>query len=142
MHFELYDPEIDVNLPVRATKFSAGYDFFAPQDVVIPAHGSAKVPTNVTIKPNLTDSYNWLLQVYPRSSLGIKKRIMLANTVGIVDADYCGFEIFIFLENRGDEDVHIAAGERFCQGVFVPYLVTSNDAAFGERVGGFGSTGK
>lgn len=142
MHFKLYNPEIEVNLPVRATKFSAGYDFFALQDIVVPAHGDVKVPTNVTIESDVNDSYNWVLKVYPRSSLGTKKHIMLANTVGIVDADYCGFEIYIFLENRGNEDVHIAAGERFCQGVFSPYLITSDDAAFGERVGGFGSTGK
>lgn len=141
MHFELVRPEEEVQLPVRATANSAGYDFFSPADYIIEPHGKVKIPTNVTVALDNADTMRWVLQAYPRSSMAIKRGMAIVNTVGIIDADYCGFEIAIFLENRSEEPLVIKAGDRFCQGIFVPYLITSDDAAFGERVGGFGSTG-
>lgn len=141
MHFELVRPEEKVALPVRATTGSCGYDFFLPTDVVVPAHQAVAISTNVTVAHDDWDAYRWVLHLYPRSSLGTKKHLMLANTTGVIDSDYCGFEIRVFLYNYGEEDVSLKAGDRFCQGVFVPYLITSDDTAVGDRTGGFGSTG-
>ena len=141
MHFELYRPQEELNLPIRKTAHSAGYDFFLPQDAVIPAHGKVTIQTNVTVVHDNMDPANWVLKVYPRSSYGTKKDLVLANTVGIVDYDYCGFEILICLYNRGDSDIALKAGDSFVQGIFEGFYITSDDAAFGERVGGFGSTG-
>lgn len=142
MHFELVRPDEPVQLPIRKTLYSAGYDFFLPQDTTIPAHGQVLIPTNVTLKRDGDLSIPWLLQIYPRSSYGTKKGLVLANTVGIIDEDYCGFEIFICLYNRSDVDVALKAGDSFVQGVFVRYLTTSDDQASGIRTGGFGSTGR
>ena len=142
MHFELVRPEQEVQLPLRATSGSCGYDFFMPEDVVVPARQMVSISTNITVAHDNDDPARWILHLYPRSSFGIKRHIMLANTVGVVDSDYCGFEIKVFFYNYGDEDVQLMAGDRFVQGVFVPYLITSDDEAFGERVGGFGSTGR
>lgn len=142
MFFKPVRPSEPVQLPLRATSNSAGYDFFAPADYTIAPHKSMKIPTNVTVFLDDTDAQRWVLMLYPRSSTAIKKGLALVNTVGIIDSDYCGFEIGVFVENRSDEPLVIKAGDRFCQGVFVPYLVTSDDAADGERSGGFGSTGR
>ena len=142
MHFELFNPEKEVALPVRATTGSCGYDFFMPETAIIAPHQGMQIKTNITVAHDNSDAARWILHLYPRSSLGIKKHLMLANTVGVVDSDYCGFEISVFIFNYGDEPVMLSEGDRFCQGVFVPYLITSDDDAAGDRVGGFGSTGR
>lgn len=141
MHFQLVDEERPICLPRRATDSSAGYDFYAPYDLRIPAHGYIKVPTGITIQPDDGDASDWLFLIFPRSSTAIKHGITIVNTVGVVDADYCGFEIFVFLRNESDADVMIRGGDRFCQGIFTKYLITSDDDACGMRIGGFGSTG-
>lgn len=68
--------------PRRGTKHSAGYDFTSPIEIVVPAHGMAKIPTG--IKAQMNDDE--ILYIYPRSSIGFKTAIRLSNTVGIVDA--------------------------------------------------------
>lgn len=68
--------------PRRGTKHSAGYDFISPVEIVIPAHKMAKIPTGVKAAMNEDE----ILSIYPRSSIGFKTGIRLANTVGIVDA--------------------------------------------------------
>ena len=68
--------------PRRGTKHSAGYDFISPVEIIIPAQGMAKIPTG--IKVAMEDDE--ILSIYPRSSIGFKTGIRLANTVGIVDA--------------------------------------------------------
>ena len=127
-------------LPRRATAGSAGYDFFSPRAFELQPGETIKIPTGVRarIEPG------WVLMIFPRSGLGFKYRLQLNNTVGIVDADYFGARneghIFIKLTNAGDRPLSVAAGEAFCQGVFVPFGLTEDDEADGERVGGFGST--
>ena len=69
-------------LPKRSTKKSAGYDIYSPIDVTVPSHGMVKIPTG--IKVMMEDDE--ILSIYPRSSIGFKTGIRLANTVGIVDA--------------------------------------------------------
>ena len=77
----LYD---DIKLPKRATKGSAGYDFFAPFDIVLEPGKTIKIPTG--IRAQMEDNY--VLKLYPRSGLGFKYRLQLNNTVGIIDSDY------------------------------------------------------
>jgi dUTP pyrophosphatase len=86
-----------------------------------------------------------ILKIYPRSSFGFKKQLMLANTVGIIDADYYNNpdnegHIMIAYYNYGDEPQFIKEGDKIAQGIFEKYLVTDNDSADAERVGGLGST--
>ena len=88
----------------------------------------------------------WVLMIFPRSGLGFKYHCSLANTVGVIDEDYFYADneghIMVKLVNRGNKTMHIEAGDKMCQGVFLPYGITHNDSAKGERHGGFGSTGK
>ena len=73
---------IDHLKPHRSTKYSAGYDFISPIEIIIPAHGMAKIPTGIKAQMNEDE----VLYIYPRSSIGFKTGIRLSNTVGIVDA--------------------------------------------------------
>lgn len=133
-----------IYLPQRKTGASTGYDFASAEAVVIPAGECALVPTGVKAYMQRDE----VLLIYIRSSTALKKRLMLMNSVGVIDADYYGNaenegHIYIPLCNCGKEAVHIAAGERIAQGIFTRYLTVDGDMA-GQgnvRVGGFGSTG-
>ena len=129
-----------VRLPVRATARSAGYDFFAPYDIFLPALGSAVVKTGVRAK--MEDG--WALFVYPRSGLGFRFGIGLANTVGVIDGDYCFSpnegHIMIKLTNPTENSITLQTGSAFAQGVFTPYGITADDCVETKRSGGFGST--
>lgn len=137
----------DINLPVRKTKFSAGYDIEAAEDIVIPKFVPGVKPTLIKtgLKAYMEDDE--VLYLYNRSSNPKKKGLILANSVGVVDKDYYnnpdneGHIMFAFF-NIKDEDVEIKKGEAIGQGVFAKYLVTDDDNSEGERVGGFGSTDK
>lgn len=132
----------DVILPRRATKGSAGYDFFAPYGFTLASGETIKIPTGIRVK--IDDG--WVLKIYPRSSLGFKYRLTLNNTVGIIDGDYYFAEneghIFIKITNCGDTALTIEKGKAFAQGIFVEYGITIDDDADGERKGGLGSTDK
>ena len=135
----------DINLPVRKTKYSAGYDIEAAEDVVIPSFKKGMAPTLIKtgIKAYMQDDE--VLMLYNRSSNPGKKRLILANSVGIIDKDYYGNSdndghIMFAFYNIKEEDIVIKKGEAIGQGVFQKYFVTDNDQAEGERVGGFGST--
>lgn len=136
---EVYD---NIKLPRRATKGSAGYDFFAPVDISLAPGESVRIPTGVRVQIN----DGWVLQCYPRSGLGFKFRLQLDNTVGIIDSDYYHSDneghIFAKITNdtREAKTVTIPAGTGFMQGVFMAYGITYDDAATAERNGGFGST--
>ncbi len=126
--------------PRRATAGSAGYDFYAPLDFCLEPGDSIKIPTGFRARI----AAGWVLMLFPRSGLGFRYRLQLNNTVGIVDADYFGARneghIFVKLTNAGDRPLSVGAGEAFAQGVFVPFGLTEDDDAGGERLGGFGST--
>ena len=128
-------------LPRRATAGSAGYDFHAPAAFHLEPGQSVRIPTGVRVRIDA----GWVLMLFPRSGLGFKYRLQLNNTVGIVDSDYFDARneghIFIELTNAGDRPLSVGAGEAFVQGVFLPFGLTGDDDAEGERVGGFGSTG-
>lgn len=136
-----YDDEFI--LPKRGTKNSAGYDFVSPVNIIVPAHGVAKIPTGVKVQLEPTD----LLSLYPRSSIGFKTNIRLANTVGIVDSDYYNNpdnegHIWIKLYNPGDNDFIIKAGDKFAQGIITQFLTVDDEEEINAtREGGLGSTG-
>ena len=140
---EMRKGTMDYILPVRGTSRSCGYDLASPIDVIIEPHSSVLIWTN--IKAYMAD--NEVLQLHVRSSVGIKKGLMLKNVTGIVDSDYYGNEsndgnIGLALYNTGDEAVVIERGERLIQGIFMKYLVADNDTFLKDvRVGGIGSTG-
>ena len=136
-----------INLPVRKTAHSAGYDVEAAEDCVIPGFKQGQKPTLVKtgLKAYMEDDE--MLLLYNRSSNPGKKGLVLANGVGVVDKDYYGnpdndgHMMFAFY-NIKDVDVEIKKGEAIGQAIFHKYFVTDNDTAEGERIGGFGSTNK
>ena len=123
-------------LPIRATKNSAGYDFYAAVSVEIKPGEKYVIPTNTAVEMGEDD----VLLIFPRSSYSIKFGLELVNSVGVIDADYKD-QIFICYRNTGDEPFFIKRGDRIAQGVFVKFFKTDDDSASGERHGGVGSTG-
>ncbi|BAP85014.1 dUTP diphosphatase [Paucilactobacillus hokkaidonensis JCM 18461] len=166
--------EQQINLPMRQTKSAAGYDFECSEDFVLPSiwkykfvkifkllHKKNEVSdmefqeANAVLKPFLVPTGikaymqpNEFLLLANRSSNPLKRRLVLPNGVGIVDADYYNNsgnegEIFFQLLNFGVTDVKIKKGERIGQGIFVPYLTTDTETVPSKkRSGGFGSTKK
>lgn len=137
-------PYSNIILPQRATKASAGYDFFSLLSFTIAPGEQIKIPTGVrAILPE--DKF---LMIVPRSSLGFKYRLQLNNTVGIIDADYAGSDneghIWIKLTNdsKDGKTLHISAGDAIAQGIILPFCKTDDDEVETERNGGLGSTSK
>lgn len=166
--------DIDFNLPVRKTKNSAGYDFEVAEDIVVPSYNSVMCrfgcgalaytggapslkmlseitgannarPTLVStgVKCHLEEGY--YLELSIRSSTPLKYWIILANSVGIIDADYCDNpdnegEIFFQVINLSPFPIQLRKGDIIGQGIIKRYEVTDDDKAVGERQGGFGST--
>lgn len=133
-----------IKLPKRATKGSAGYDFFTPVDIKLNPGETIKIPTG--IRCFIEDGY--VLEIYPRSGLGFKYRMQLNNTVGIIDADYYNAlnegHIFVKITNDSNEGkvIDVKKGEGFSQGIFKEFFITYDDLATEVRTGGFGSTTK
>ena len=141
--YEMREPGI--NLPIRKTKYSAGYDIEAAEDTIIPVYKSGIKPTLVKTGVKALMQDDEVLLLYNRSSNPKKKNLILANGVGVIDKDYYGNpdndgEIMFAFYNIGDEDITIKKGEAIGQGIFQKYLITDNDNSTGERIGGFGST--
>ena len=135
----------NINLPVRSTKNSAGYDVEAAEDCIIPAFKPGQKPTLVKTGIKAYMESDEVLILANRSSNPGKKGLILANSIGVVDSDYYGNpdnegHIMAKFFNFKAEDVEIKKGERIGQAIFQKYLVTDNDIAQGERTGGFGST--
>ena len=135
-------PLSEIPLPKRATAGSAGYDFVSPLEVTVPAGGTALIPTGIRAEMEP----GWVLMLFPRSSLGFRHALRLSNTVGVIDSDYAFAKneghIMVKLRNPSGAPVVIGRGERFCQGVFLPYGTAEEEDDFAERAGGMGSTGK
>lgn len=132
----------DIPLPRRATACSAGYDFFAPSDIIIDAGQTVTTATGVKVTmPN-----DCFLMIVPRSGLGFKYKLRLNNTVGIIDADYVNSpnegHIFIRMTNESDRPLAIKKGEAFAQGILLKYFITEDDETTELRRGGLGSTTK
>lgn len=130
-----------ITLPERATFGSAGYDFRTPIPVKLDVNQTMIIPTGIRCDMQ----NNYVLQLYPRSGLGFKFGMELVNTVGIIDADYfkADNEGHIMIKIRPTVmSMQLNAGERFAQGIFMPYGITQDDNADGIRTGGLGSSGK
>lgn len=136
-----------VNMPVRKTKFSAGYDIEAAEDCVIPAFKLGQKPTLVKTGLKAYMQEDEYLMLCNRSSNPFKKGLVLANSIGIIDADYYGNPdndgAFMYaFYNMFDKDVEIKKGDVIGQAIFKKYEIIDGDIAEGERLGGFGSTSK
>ena len=131
------------HLPSRATKHSAGYDIYTPVDIMIAPHGRCVIPTDIKVAME----EDMVFLIYIRSSVGIKRGVVISNGTGVIDSDYYNNpdnegNIHLALTNTTDEPVEIQAGERIAQGVFVKYYTTNDDSVETTRVGGIGSTSK
>lgn len=131
-----------VGLPEPATGGAAGFDLAAAMDMEIPPRSIRLVGTGLVISvPN-----GHFLGIFARSSTPLKRGLMVANGVGVIDADYCGpdDEIKIQVLNITDGPVRVARGDRLAQGIVLPCPrveweeVTDTEA---PTRGGFGSTG-
>ena len=165
--------DADFNLPVRKTRNSAGYDFEVAEDICIPTWTSqlmalakatpqpkepysleemAALTKQTKAKPTLVSTgvkchleEGYYLELSVRSSTPLKYWIVLANSVGIIDADYCDNpdnegEIFFQVINMSPFDIYLKKGDIIGQGIIKRYEITDNDKAEGLRQGGFGST--
>ena len=170
--------EVNINLPVRKTAHSAGYDFEVAKDIIIPSYNErtalmtrdwlrdstllpgapltldqvATITKQTEAKPTLVSTGmkcqldpGTYLELSVRSSCPLKYWLVMANGVGIIDADYYNNpdnegEIFFQIINLAPFPIMLKKGDIIGQGIIKPYLITEDDAADGERVGGFGST--
>jgi dUTP pyrophosphatase len=129
-------------LPRYATAGAAGFDLAASEDTTIQAGKTALIPTGLVIEvpPGM------FLAIFARSSTPLKRGLMVANGVGVVDSDYCGptDEVKIPVFNITAEPVTVRTGDRVAQGILLPVSrVEWEEVAAPERDarGGFGSTG-
>lgn len=166
--------DADIAMPIRKTAQSAGYDMVAAEDYIIPSLWQmvaeanaiwpvesdefvtmelmAKFTKDTGFKPTLVstgmkcelDPGTWL-QLSVRSSSPLKYWLMMANGIGVIDADYYNNsdnegEIFFQIYNLSPFNIQIKKGEAIGQAIILPFGITENDNAQGERIGGFGST--
>ena len=133
-----------INIPVRKTKYSAGYDVEAAEDVIIPAYKPGIKPTLI---PTGLKAYcqndEWYMLV--NRSSGPKKGFVMANSIGVIDADYYENEtndghFYFQYFNFQDHDIEVKKGDVIGQVIFQKYFTVDNDSADGTRTGGFGST--
>lgn len=163
-----------LSLPVRKTKASAGYDFQVAEDTIIPSYGqeynrvygnyysNRKNPVSLArineitkdekFRPTLVPTgikckmpEDMYLELSVRSSCPLKHWLILANGVGVIDADYYNNpdnegHIFFQIINLSPFDIILKKGDAIGQGIFKKYYLTDDDAATAERQGGFGST--
>lgn len=131
----------NINIPQRQTKYSAGYDFEVAEDILIKPNEIVIVPTGIAAK----FPHNEVLLIFPRSSLAIKKSLVLINGVGVIDSDYFNSlnegHIQFPLLNFSKEDVLLKKGERVMQGIFITYKKVSKELLVNKaRTNGFGSS--
>lgn len=143
-NYDLLNEYMSIKLPKRATRKSAGYDFFAPWAFTLKPGETMKIPSGIRV---FLDDDKFLMCA-PRSGLGFKYRVQLDNTIAIIDADYVESDneghIFFKITNDSHDNktVTIDQGEAFAQGVIMQYFMTEDDDASGVRNGGMGSTSK
>lgn len=133
-----------IQLPKRATKHSAGYDFFAPCDFTLQPGMSIKIPTGIKVQLD----EDKVLALLPRSSFGFKYKMHLDNSVGVIDADYYNNpdnegHIWVSMTNMSaDRVMQVKKGDKFIQGLILTYGLTDDDQADATRMGGMGSSDK
>lgn len=137
----------EIILPERKTRLSAGYDIGAAEDCTIPPFKWGDKPTLVKTGLKAFMENDEYLMLCNKSSNPFKKGLVLANSIGIIDADYYenpdndGHIMFAFY-NFGDKELEIKKGDMIGQAIFCKYLTVENDKADKKRMGGFGSTSK
>lgn len=137
----------NINIPVRKTSLSAGYDIESAEDIVIPSFNIGTKPTLIKTGLKCYMENDEYLMLVNRSSNPVKRGLVLANSVGIIDADYYnnpdndGHLMYAFY-NYSKEDITIKKGDTIGQAIFMKYLLVDNDSSNDERKGGFGSTDK
>ena len=144
MNKKILKIKTDNILPEYKTRYSAGMDIYSANenDIVINPGETAKIETGLHIE--IPEGF--FVAIYPRSSTGVKRHLMLANSTGIIDSDYRG-EIKLFFCGFGNEKQTIKSGERLAQMVIQPYekveVKKVDELCESERgEGGIGSTGK
>ena len=135
------DPSIA--LPEYQSPGAAGFDLAASADVDVAPNTIALIPTGLVIR--VPEGH--FLGIFARSSTPLKRGLMVANGVGVVDEDYCGpgDEVKIQVLNFTAEPVRVRKGDRIAQGLLIPvtraeWHETKADLREGSR-GGFGATG-
>lgn len=136
-----------IKLPKRATKYSAGYDFYASGEVIIPREDSDIILTGIRWVCDKEEDKNKVLQIYPRSGIGFRTGVRLMNTVGIIDADYWEGNneghIMVKLYNPMNASFEVEDGEAIVQGMITEYHTCDDEEEIVEkRTGGIGSTDK
>lgn len=165
--------EVELEMPTRKTANSAGYDFEVAEDTVIPTWTSqlmalakmtpqpkepysleemAALTKQTKAKPTLVSTgvkchleEGYYLELSVRSSTPLKYWIILANSVGIIDADYCDNpdnegEIFFQIINLSPFNIELKKGDTIGQGIIKEYYLVDTDITTATRSGGFGST--
>lgn len=132
----------NIKIPKRATKGSAGHDISIPFSISVAATDTLMIPTG--LRCEMKNDY--VMLVFPRSSLGIKIGIQLVNQTGVIDSDYAHADneghIFVCLKNTSSKVVHFEKGQNVVQAVFIPFGVADKEEVTEERTGGIGSTHK
>lgn len=136
-----YKDNENIKMPRRGTLYSAGYDFFALQDYTIEPNQVVYIETGIKAYM-MQDEF---IDLRVRSSLGIKRHLMMATGASVIDADYYNNpdnegHIMVVLYNYGNETQHITAGEHIVQGIFTKYHLIDDDCVTTTRTGGTGST--
>lgn len=136
----------DIHLPVRKTKFSAGYDVEAAEDIIVPKYYPGIKPTLIPTGLKAYCAEDECFILLNRSS-GPKKGFLMANSIGLVDADYYENEqndghFYFQYFNCSNQDIEVKKGDVIGQIVFLKFLISDNDESEGIRKGGFGSTDK
>lgn len=140
--YDMYTLYENIKLPKRATKKSAGYDFFAPYDFSLAPGETIKIATGIRV---LLDDDKFLMCA-PRSGHGFKARVQLDNTIGIIDADYSEssneghIHVKLTNDSHTGKTISVARGDGMIQAIILPYFKVDDDDSTTQRDGGFGST--
>ena len=131
-----------VTLPKYESAAAAGFDLAAAESITIGPGEVRLVPTGRVIEV----PHGLFLGIFARSSTPLKRGLMVANGVGVVDADYCGptDEVKVQVLNFTQKPVALAEGDRIAQGILLPITRVEWDEVESverESRGGFGSTG-
>ena len=130
-------------LPTYQTSGSVAFDLYARRNIKLPPWKPTIIPANVIIEV----PKGFFLLLASRSSTPIKRNLIVANGIGVIDQDYHGDkdEIGVQVLNFSDKDVMIERGERIAQALLVQVAKVVEfevvDSIKKESRGGFGSTG-
>ena len=133
----------NIKISNRIIRNSSGHDVVTPFAFTLAPGESITITTGIRL---VTDQQVWLMAI-PRSGLGFKYRLQLDNTVGDIDGDYWESDneghilAKVTNDSNGDKTLELKAGDRFMQGVIMPYFKTDGDNVQTQRNGGHGSTG-